>query len=102
MMLVSTRSKFSKQLKFSRCHVQNAVKKYKQLARFDDLKRIRRLKKLSGREVSHLKRLVKGDSRLSASKIATANSPEPLTTRTVRRYSKDFALQYVVKTKTSD
>ena len=39
----------SKQLKVSRCCVQNAIKKYKKLRRFDDLQRTERPKKLSGR-----------------------------------------------------
>ena len=49
----------SKQLKVSRFCVQSTIKKYKQLSRFDDLKRTGRLKKLSVSEIRHLKRLVK-------------------------------------------
>ena len=50
----------SKQLNVSRCCVQNAINKDKQLGRFDNLKHTRHPKKLSGREIRHLKRLVKG------------------------------------------
>ena len=92
----------SKQLKVSRCCVQNAIKKYKQLGQFDDLKHIGHPKKLSGREIRHLKRLVKGDSRLSESKIPTnlnARLSEPVTTRTIRRYLKDLGFEHVVKIK---
>ena len=69
----------SKQFKVSRCCVQNVIKKHKQLDRFDDLKHTGHPTKHSGGEIRHLKRLVKGGSRLSASKIATdlnASLPE--------------------------
>ncbi|CAF3398923.1 unnamed protein product [Rotaria socialis] len=92
----------SKQLIVSRCCVQNAIKKYKQLGRFDDLKHTGRPKKLSGREIRHLKRLFKGDSRLSASKIASdlnTSLPKSITTRIIRRYLKDLGFDYVVKIK---
>ena len=61
----------SKQLNVSRYCVHNAINKDKQLGRFNDLKHTGRTKKLSAREIRHLKRLVNGDSRLSANKIAT-------------------------------
>ena len=92
----------SKQLKASRCCVQNAIKKYKKLRRFNDLQHTGRPKKLSGREIRHLKRLVKGDSRISSSKIASdfnTSLPKPVTTRTVRRYLKELGFEYVVKVK---
>ena len=92
----------SKQLKVSRCCVQSAIKKYKKLRRFDDLQHTGRLKKLSGREIRHLKRLVKGDSRISSSKIASdfnTSLPKLVTTRTVRRYLKELGFEYVVKVK---
>jgi transposase len=92
----------SNQLKISRCCVQNAIKKYKKLRRYDDLKHTGRPKKISDREVRHLKKLVKGDSRLSATKIASdlnSSLPKPVTTRTVRRYLKDLGFEYVVKIK---
>ena len=59
-------------------------------------------KKLSGLGIRHLKRLVKVDSRISASKIASdlnTSLPEPVTTRTVRRYLKELGFEYVVKVK---
>ena len=92
----------SKQLKVSRCCVQSAIKKYKKLRRFDDLQHTGCSKKLSGREIRHLKRLVKGDSCTSASKIASdlnTSLPKPVTTRAVRRYLKELGFEYVVKIK---
>ena len=62
---------FSKQLMVSQDCVQSAIKKYKQLGRFNDLKHTGRPKKLSAREICHLKRWVKADSPFSAGKIAT-------------------------------
>ena len=92
----------SNQLEVSWCCVQNAISKYKQLDQFDDLKHTERPKKLSDREIRHSKRLIKGDFRSSTSKIATdlnAILPELVITRTMRRYLKDPAFEYVVKTK---
>ena len=43
----------SNRLKLSRCCVQNAIKKYKQLDRFDDLKHTGRPRKA---EIYHLER----------------------------------------------
>ena len=92
----------SKELKLSRCCVQNVIKKYEQLGRFDDLKHTRRPKKLSAPDIRHLKRSVKGNSSLSASKVATdlnASLLEPVTTRTRRRYLINLAFEYLVKIK---
>ena len=86
----------SKQLKVCRCCVQNAIKKYKKLRRFDSLQHTGRPKKLSGREIRHLKRLVKGDFRIRASKIASdlnTSLPKPVTTKTVRRYLKELGFE---------
>ena len=50
----------------------------------------------------HLKRLVKGDARLGAIKIASdlnPSLPKPVTTRTVRIYMKELDFEYVVKVK---
>ena len=91
----------SKQPKVSRYWVQNAIKKYKQLNRFDNLKRSGHRKKLSGREIHHL-RLVKGVLWLSASKRAAdlnVSLPEPVTTRTIRRHLKDLAFECAVRIK---
>lgn len=49
-----------------------------------------------------MNRLVKGNSRLSASKIASdinSSLPKPITADTVRRYLKSFGFEYVVKIK---
>ena len=48
----------------------------------------------------HLERLVKFESRLSASKITSElnNSlPKPVTTRTIRNYLRELSYEYVVK-----
>ena len=64
-------SKISKQLHVSRCFVRSAVIKFEEYAKFDDMKRFGPPKSLSNRNVRELKRLVQGDNRLSAAKIAT-------------------------------
>ena len=61
----------SKQLTISRCWVQNSIKIYKQLGRYDDFQHTERPNNLSDPEVRHLKSLSKGDARLSQSKIAS-------------------------------
>ena len=62
------------------CNLQNSIKKYKQLGRFDDLKHPGRPEKLPDPEIRHLKRLGKGNFRLSTNKIA--NELERQFTRT--------------------
>ena len=92
----------SKQLNISRCCVQNATHKYKRLGTYDDSKRSRRPKELDVQGFRHLKRLVKGDARLSATKIAScvsASLPKPETTRTVPTYLKELVFEYLVKVK---
>lgn len=92
----------SQQLKISRCCVQNAIKKFKVLGRFDDLKRSGRPKKLTNRGLRHLKRLVKGDSRLNARLITpdlNNSLSEPVSIVTVRRYLKKLGYEYAVKIK---
>jgi transposase len=92
----------SKQLGISRCCVQNAVKKYEETGSFDDKSRSGRPRKVNSRDIRHLKRLVKGETRLSASKIATdlnSSLPKPVTTRTVRNYLRELGYEYVVKIK---
>ena len=59
---------FSKQLNISGCCVQTAINKYKRLGTYDDSKRSGRPKNLDVRGFRHSKRLVKGDTRLSATK----------------------------------
>ena len=59
-------------------------------------------KKIQNRDILHLKRLVKDGGRLSATKIASdlsGNLSKPVTTRTVRRYLRDLAFEYVLKIK---
>ena len=61
-------SKISKQLQVSRCCVRNAITKFEEYTKFDDVKRSGRPKSLSDRNIHELKRLVQGDNRLSAGK----------------------------------
>ena len=92
----------SKQLNISRYCVQNAINKYEHLGTYDESKRSGRPRKLDERSFQHLKRLVKGSARLSATKIASelnASLPKPVTTRTVRTYLQELDFEYVVKMK---
>ena len=92
----------SKQLKVSRCCIQNAIKKFKTLGQYDDLKRSGCPKKILDRDICHLRCLVKGEALLSAGKIASdLNSclSAPVSTVTVRRYLQKLAFEYVVKMK---
>ena len=63
--------RISKQLNISRCCVQNAINTYKRPGTYDDSKRLGRPRKLNTRGFRQLKRLVKGDACLSATKIAS-------------------------------
>ena len=58
----------SKQLNISRCCVQNVINKYKRLGIYDNSKRSGRPKELDALSFRHLKRLIKGDACLSATK----------------------------------
>ena len=95
----------SKQLHISRCCVQNAINKYKHLGTYDDSRRSgcpKCPKNLDARGFGRLKRFVKGDARLSATKIASdlnASLPKPVTTRTDRTYLKELAFENMVKVK---
>ena len=92
----------SKQLKVSRCCVQNAIKKFRDQGIYNDLKRSERPRKVFGRDLRHLKRLVKGDARLSAAKATSdlsASLPKPVKARTVRNYLKELGFEYAVKVK---
>ena len=92
----------SKQLKVSRCCVQNAIKKFRDQGIYNDLKRSGRPREIFGRDLRHLKRLVKGDASLSAAKItsdSSASLPKPVTARTVRNYLKELGFEYAVKVK---
>ena len=69
------------------------INKDKHLDTNEDSKRLERSKKLDERGFRHLKRLVKSDACLSATKIASdlnASLPKPVTTRTVRTYLKEL------------
>ena len=88
----------SKQLKVSRCCVQNAIKRFRDQGTYNDLKRSGRPRKIFGRDLRHLKRLVKGDARLSVAKITSdlsASLPKPVTARTV----KELGFEYAAKVK---
>ena len=61
-------SKISKQLQVSRCCVHNAVTKFKEYVRFDDMKRSNRPKSVSAHNACELERLIQGDNRLEAQK----------------------------------
>ena len=95
-------SKISKRLQVSRCCVRNAIIKFGEYTKFDDMKRSGRPKSLSDRNIRELKRLVQGDNRLSAAKITTDLNMslfKPVSKRTVRRYLKKFGYEYAVKIK---
>ena len=88
-------------MKVSRCCVQNA-KKFRDQGIYNDLKRSGRPRKVIGRDLRHLKRLVKGDARISAAKITSDLSvslSKPVTARTVRNYLKKLGFEYAVKVK---
>ena len=61
-------SKIPKQLRVSRCCVRNAVIKFEEYAKLNNIKRSGQPKNLSDHNVRELERLVQGDNRLSASK----------------------------------
>ena len=92
----------SRQQKISRHCVTNATKRYDSDQIFNDRKRPGRPMKLNDRHIRYLKRLVKGESRLSASNT-TANLntslATPISSRTVRRCLKKLGYEYMVKVK---
>ena len=95
-------SKISKQLQVSRCCVRNAITKFEEYTKFDDMKRSGRPKSLSDRNIRKLKRLVQGDNRLSGAKIKTDLNMslfKPVSKRTVRHYLKKLGYEYAVKIK---
>ena len=95
-------SKISKQLQVSKCCVCNAITKFEEYTKFNDMKRSGRPKSLSDRNIRELKRLVQSDNRLSAAKVTTdlSMSPfKPVSKRTVRRYLKKLSYEYAVKIK---
>ena len=95
-------SKISKQLQVSRCCVPNAITKFEEYTKFDDMKRSCRLKSLSNRNIRELKTLVQGDNRLTAAKITTDLNMslfKSVSKCTVRRYLKKLGYEYAVKIK---
>ena len=90
----------SKQLNISRCCVQNAINKYSYLGTYEGSKRSGRPKRFDERCFQHLKRLIKGDARLSETKIASdwnTSLQESITTRAVCTYLKELAFEYLAK-----
>ena len=91
-----------KQLKVSKCCVYNAIKKHKEAGEFSDKKRSGRPQKIDERGQRHLKRLVKGENRLSVSKITkdwNQSQSKSVTRRTVFNYLKRLGYEYKVKLK---
>ena len=94
--------KIWKQLQISRCCVRNALTKFEEYDKFNDIKRSDRPKSLSDRNVCELKRLVQSDNRLSVARITTdlnMSLSKPMSKRTVSRYLKKFGYEYTVKIK---
>ena len=91
----------SKKLNSSRYCAQNTINKYKHLLSiYEDLKCSEGPKQLDGRDFWHLKRLIKGDAGLSATKIVSnlnACISKPVTTQIVRRFLKELGSECVVK-----
>ena len=76
--------------------------KYKHLGTYEDSKYSWHLKKFDGPGFWYLKRLVKGDARLNATKIASelnASLPKSATVRKVRTYLKELDFENVLKVK---
>jgi transposase len=76
------------------------MKKFKETGSSDEKKWCGRPLKINERDIRQLKRLVKLENRLSASKITSDlnNSlSKPVTTRTVRNYLRELSYEYVVK-----
>ena len=95
-------SNISKQLQVCRCCVRNAITKFEEYTKFDDMKRSGRPKSLSDRNIRELKRLVQGANRLSPAKITTdlnISLFKPVSKRTVRRYLKKLGYEYAVNIK---
>ena len=91
-------SNVGKQLQVCICCVCNALTKFEEYAKFDDVKRSGRPKSLSDRNVREVKRLVQDENRLSAAKITT-DLTMSLSTCTVPRYLNELGYEYAVKIK---
>ena len=80
-----------KRLNIFKTCVFNAIKKHKETGEFIDKKRTGRPQKFDERDQRHLKWLVKGENRLSVSKITrdfNQSLSEPITSGTVFNYLK--------------
>lgn len=89
-------------LNISKCCVFNAIQKYKKTGEYVDKKRSGRPKRLDERDQRYLKRLVKGENRLSVSKITrdlNQSLSEPISSRSVFNYLKKLGYEYKVKLK---
>ena len=97
-----TQVQISKQLNISRCCVEKTIAKYKHPGIYKDFKCLERPKQLDGRDFQHLKRLIRDDECLSATKIVSdlnASFQKLVTTPTVHTYLKELNFEYVVKVK---
>lgn len=95
-------NKISKQLNVSRCCVRNAIMKFENQGKFVDSERSGRPKKISERDERELKRLVRGDNRLSGAQITrdlNVGLAKPVSQETIRRYLKKLGYEYAVKIK---
>lgn len=80
--------------------MRNAIAKFQQYANFDDLKRSRRPRSLSDRNIRELKRLLQSDNRLSGIKITAdlnMSSSKLVSKCILRRYMKERGYEYVIK-----
>ena len=77
-------------------------KKFRDQGIYNDLKHSGRPRKVFGRDLRHLKRLVKGDVSISAAKMTSdlsASLPKPVTARIARNYLKELGFECAVKVK---
>ena len=76
--------------------------KYNKTSQYNDLQGAGCPKRIKNRDIRRLKRLVKGDGRLTADKTASdlnASFPKPVSTRTIHRYLRELGFEYVVTIK---
>ena len=93
-------SRISEQLNILRCYVRHIIKKFEEHGIYKDLKRSTQPKALSDRNMHDLKRLVKGEDRLSVTKIRkdlNTNLPKPVSREIVRRYLENLGYEYAIK-----
>ena len=92
----------AKRLNISKTCIFNAIKKHKETGEFVDKKKksTGREQKLDERAQRHLKRLIKGENRLSVSKIMkdlNQSLCKPITSQTVFNYLKKLSYEYKMK-----